>query len=345
MPLIVKLIPINLPHQYKYLPLKNNDIKNFIDIYIESPGYALFYKEAWMYCFCKSYLLQYTPTFTCVSNCYIINGFPITNLTDLKIIYNNYAESRTKQNKNIPYKKWFNILIDKKSDQLTIDQVLKSNFGCFEMKEIDGTIDDIIKIPGSLNLSIIFEYLYTKVIAAFIGRVIFTDDHFGNIAYISVDYTRSYTIKCNGCKYNFYMPPGKMIQFIDLERYVFNYSRYDIYTNDALKNINDSNFIKNIHMDIVRKSYNQNNYIFDKSMTSFQNIITKENFETSDEYIVMLKIITSNFVHDIKTFCQIMDTYLPKKYLVKPDNDNIYEYYIDLDNDLLRVINYDDVNK
>ena len=47
MPLIVKLVPFQLTHHYPYLPYST--IKNkqeFIWEYIESPGYALFIKEA-----------------------------------------------------------------------------------------------------------------------------------------------------------------------------------------------------------------------------------------------------------------------------------------------------------
>ena len=56
------------------------------------------------------------------------------------------------------------------------------------------------------------------------------------------------------------------------------------------------------------------------------------------EYEIMLQILTSPFIHDIKTFCQIMESNLPQKYLEPTTNTEIIEYYLDLDNNSLRVI-------
>jgi hypothetical protein len=345
MPLVIKLIPFQLPHHYQYLSINDNQKKEFIWAYIESPSYALFIKEAWMYCFSKNELLKYTPTFTCVSNCYIIEGLPIKGIDEILNIYKPYAQKRISAGKNLPYKKWFNILIDPNEDMSVKKEIITANYGCFEMRQIDGTLDDILTIPGSFNLSIVFEFLYTKIIAAFIGKIIFTDDHFGNVAFINVDYTRAYKIKCNGCNYFFYMPPGKMVQFIDLERYVFNYTRYDIYTNTALKSIPDSDFINtDRHLNEIKNSYLKNNFIFDKSLsTLLNNSFGETNFSDKTEYQIMLQILTSPFVHDIKTFCQIMEENLPQKYLIAPDSGQIEKYYLDLDDDSLRIINYDKV--
>lgn len=346
MPLIIKIIPFQLPHYYKYLPFPEEQKKEFIWKYIEVPSYALFIKEAWMYCFSKNELLKYTPTFTCVSNCYIIDGLPIKGLEELINIYIPFAQKRVSAGKKIPYKKWFNILIESDTDESIKQEIMNADYGCFEMKQIEGTLNELVNIPGSFNLSIIFEYLYTKVVTAFIGRIIFTDDHFGNVAYINVDYAREYKIKCNGCNYFFYMPPGKMVQFIDLERYVFNYSHYDIYTNTALKKLPESDFENaNKNLDEIRDSYIKNNYIFDKSLSSLlKNTFGAQNFSDKNEYQIMLQILTSPFVHDIKTFCQIMEENLPSKYLIKPESENIVEYYLDLDNDSLRIINFEDIN-
>lgn len=364
MPIIVKLIPFQLPHHYDYLPMSNKK-QEFILTYIEAPGYALFMKEAWMYCFSKNELLKYTPTFTCIANCYIINGLPVKKLESLASaakqpvripeklnaltnIYKVYANNRIAAGKKLPYKKWFNILLNPNSDQEIKESIMQADYGCFEMKQIEGTLDDIQNIPGSFNLSIIFEYLYTKLVAAFVGRIIFTDDHFGNVAFDTVNYARIYKIKCNGCDYTFYMPPGKMVQFIDLERYVFNYSQYDIYTNTALKSITENSskdFTKNSnvsnHFDRIKNQYKKNNYIFDKSLSELlSQSFNENNFDDPNEYKLMLQILTSPFVHDIKTFCQIMEANLPKKYLVPSENmPNVQEYYLDLDNDSLRVIN------
>lgn len=339
-PLIVKLMPFQFPHHYKYLPLEKEDKNYFIQTYMESPAYALFIKEAWMYCFSKNELAKYTPTFTCISNCYIINGFPTKNISELRNIYDIYANKRTSSGKKLPYKKWFDILVDPNSDPDMKQKIISSDYGCFEMQEIEGILDDIYHKSGTFNLSIIFEYLYTKLVAAFVGRIIFTDDHLGNVAFSTVDYIRAYRIKCNGCNYNFYMPPGKMIQFIDLERYVFNFSKYDIYTNTALQKIIQLEPVdKNKHMEKIKDSYKNNNYIFDKSLSSFlDKSFNEDNFDDKTEYKIMLQILTSPFIHDIKTFCQIMETNLPKNYLQNYDSNNIVEYYLDLDNDSLRVI-------
>jgi hypothetical protein len=342
MPLIIKIIPFELPHHYNYLDaISPGELNNFIWIYIESPSYALFIKEAWMYCFSKNHLAKYTPTFTCISNCYFIKGLPIKSMENLSEIYSLYAQKRISSNKKLPYKKWFNILTNPEAPSKLKEKIILSNYGCFEMKQIEKTLDDILDEPGMFDLSIIFEYLYTKVVSAFIGRIIFTDDHFGNVAYITVDYVRSYNIKCNGCNYVFFMPAGKMVQFIDLERYIFNFSQYDIYTNTALKSIPKEEYqLKNKHLDKIRNSYNDNNYIFDKTLSALlREPFGEKNFADATEYKIMLQILTSPFVHDIKTFCQIMESNLPNKYLVAPTKNTIVEYFLDLDNESLRIIN------
>lgn len=339
-PLIIKLIPLQFPQYYQYLQFLYQSRQSFIQKYIESPSYALFIKEAWMYCFSKNELLKYAPTFTCISNCYIINGLPIENLQALYNMYIPYEQKRRTVNKPPIYKKWFNILINPKQNIQLQKEIMTSDYGCFEMAQIEKTLEDIYNESGLFDLSIIFEYLYTKVVAAFIGRIIFTDDHFGNIAYRTVNYTRSYKIKCNGCNYFFYMPPGKMIQFIDLERYVFNFSRYDIYTNTALQNIPGTDFDNTVtNLNRIKKSYDKNEYIFDKSLSALLNkSFSEKNFSDVNEYKIMLKILTSPFIHDIKTFCQIMESNLPRKYLTAPNNITTVEYYIDLDDNSLRVI-------
>jgi len=345
MPLIVKFVPLEMPHQYKYLHLSNQ--KQFIKMYIESPGYALFLKEAWMYCFSKEELAKYTPTFTCIANCLIIDGFPF-DLNTITKMYQPFYEKRVNANKSLPYKKWFNILLENKKPEL-IQALLNAKYGCFEMQQIDGTLEDIVGKPKEINLSIIFEYLYTKIVAAYIGRIIFTDDHFGNVAFITVDYVREYEIKCNGLNYHFYMPPGKMVQFIDLERYVFNFSQYDIYTNTAFKSIPDSDYqTATPQFNRVKSSYLKNNYIFDKSLSALlDKSFNENNFEDESEYVIMLKILTSKFVHDIKTFCQIMFTNLPAKYQIKPTDTNtkIITYNLDLDDNSIRIIDQIAVEK
>lgn len=345
MPLIVKLVPFQLPHHYSYLPSIIKNKQEFIWEYIESPGYALFLKEAWMYCFSKNELSKYTPTFNCISNCYIVDGFPIQNLDNLTKIYREYSDKMVSKGKKLPYKKWFNILLDPNVSSIIKKNILNADYGCFEMKEIEGTLDDLMGISNSIDLAIVFEYLYTKVVSAYIGRIIFTDDHFGNVAYITVSYAREYTIKCNGCKYIFYMPPGRMVQFIDLERYIFNYSRYDIYTNTALSNIPNKDYdTNNNSLSRIRNYYQNNNYIFDKSLNAFlEKSMGPNNFVTPEEYQIMLQIITSKFIHDIKTFCQIMETNLPQKYLTKPSNIPTHGYYLDLDDESLRIINLSDI--
>ncbi len=53
MPVIVKIFPLEIPYHYEYLNIQPDF---FEKIYIETPLYALFIKEAWMYCFAKNKL-------------------------------------------------------------------------------------------------------------------------------------------------------------------------------------------------------------------------------------------------------------------------------------------------
>lgn len=194
-----------------------------------------------------------------------------------------------------------------------------------------------------IDLSFFFEYMYGKMVTAYVGKIIFTDDHFDNIAYVTVDYCRHYKIKCNGCDYHFYMLPGKMVQFIDLERYIFNYSKYDIYTNSALQRVPKNDFVKNSNLQKIKENYLRNEFIFDKGIFAFMDprVLYPESFADNTEYGIMINIFMDNFVYDIKTFCQIMSTYLPKKYMTRPKNCKVRDYYIDLDDDAIRIIDND----
>jgi hypothetical protein len=345
-PLIVKFIPLQFVHHYDYLP---EDFKNKTDIYkyIEAPSMALYYKEAWMYCFTKNHIKKYTPGFTCIGECNIIDGLPVLGsqpLNDIKILNDNFKIDRQSRGKKVPYKKWFEILTNDKYSLQLRTAILNMKYGSFEMMKIDGTLDDLID-ENKLDLSLIFEYLYSKVICAFIGRVIFTDDHFGNVAYRTVRHARHYHIKSKNIQYDFYMSDPNMIQFIDLERYVFNYGPFDIYTNSALKKVSDKDFNPNKFklndaFESIENTYKSNNYIFDKGISTLRNKkeVTSDNFIVSDEYYPMLDIINDSTFGYIDTFCVIMNKSLPNSYKTPPKNVRIEHYSIDLDDNSLRVI-------
>ncbi len=53
----------------------------------------------------------------------------------------------------------------------------------------------------------------------------------------------------------------------------------------------------------------------------------------------MINILSDNFVHDIRTFCQIMEYNLPKTYLISPlENIKIKHYNINFDDNNIREI-------
>lgn len=345
-PLIVKIVPLELPHHYQKIPSIRKSTDNlFIKEYIEIPSYALFIKEAWMYCFTKNYLEKYTPTFNCIGNCYFIDGLPINNLNNLREIYSSFIKNKISKDRHVSHKKWLNILLDSNPDNNNLrNKIVSSKYGCFEMKEIEHTLGDLLKYRNAFNLGMIFEYFYTKIVASFIGRIIFTDDHFGNVAYISVDYTRCYNVVCNDRQYTFYIPPGKMIQFIDLERYIFNFSNENVFTNVALKSIYTKkmkyyNNNPDTKVSKLIKNYMNNNFIYDKSISLLMSKhIGKRNFKDPTEYDLMLDIISNPLTYDIKSFFHLMNNVLPIIYLTKPMSDNIVEYYLDLDDDSTPVI-------
>lgn len=334
--LIIKLLPLELPYYNEYLPKSKNN-KNYIWNHIDAPSYALFLKEAWMYCFSKK-LMEYSPSFTCIANCYIISGFPIPNLKDFIKVVDNFTQTN-----KIGYKRWFEYLTKNPALQ---DEVMNLKFGCFEMAKIEGTFENIFN-KGKFTMALIFEYLYTKMVAATMGRIIFTDDHFENVAYVTVTYARVYKIKCNGCEYTFYIPKGKMVQFIDLERYVFNYTPYDIFTNAAemsvplediekwSKNVGNNEKVQN-RLLWVDTFYKSNTDISDKSVITFKKL-GRENFVDEIEYRSMLNILNNPFFGDNRTFAQICAMHLPDKYLnvkylnVSEQDAETRYFYIDLD--------------
>ena len=338
---IMKLMPLEVPHKYPLLQqqmqMSPRDLNTFIWDNIEAPNYSLFMKEAWLGCFSQQNLQKYTPAFTCVSDCYLIRGLPINSVKDLNSMIDDYDKSHRHP---LRMKDWLDAITNPQTKTRLAQEIYHSVWGCVEMEEIDETLDSMFVAGDPINLSLIFECFYTKLVSAFIGRIIFTDDHFENIGYITVDYSRVYNIKCNGCMYRFIMPPGKMIQFIDLERYVFNFSHYDIFTNAALRTIPDKNL--NYSQARINESYSITTH-HDKSLTGFlSQYVTATSFEDPEEYEIMHKILNSPFFHDIKTFPSIMDIHMPSKYRGSPVG-KYQEYHLDLDDDSLRVITLDQV--
>ena len=346
MPIIIKIVPLEFPHHIEHLALTNpKQLDAFVQTYINAPSYALFLKEAWMYCFSRTRLSHYVPTFTCIANCYLVKGLPISNVQGLTDSFKTFAQERVVRGVQVPYKKWFDILT-KSKDEAQVQGILNAKYGVFEMGQIEGTWKDMWTELGSFNLGMIFEYLYTKLVAAFVGRIIFTDDHLDNVGYVTVNHARAYHIKCNGCIYHFYIRSKRLVQFIDLERYVFNFSPYDIYTNAPLKHISASEYKSGKDIDTLRDSYKSNKYIMDKSIHSLRSHdMNATKFDDGTEYLIMRRLLASVFTYDIRTFCQIMDANLPSQYLTKPIDMPVTDYHLDLDDSKLRVIDMRSVYK
>ena len=334
--IIIKLFPLQFPHQYIHFPTNLLNMEYVVEN-IEAPSYALFYKEAWMYCFTSIYLQKYSPTYNCVADCKILNGIPFASVDELKDIYKEYTAHH-----KIPHKKWLEILVSDDDDEnnnedLPYETLVKNcKYGCFEMAEIDGTIMQLIKKNEKIDLGIIFEYLYSKLVAAYIGRIIFTDDHLDNVGYINVKKHRHYEITCNGCVYHFWIKNQFLVQMIDMERYIFNFSQYDIFSNHLLKYIPESEYKKsdklpsNIFVQ-HRINYLENNYIYDKGVES---ILEHLDSIQIDEKDLVEKILKDPFTFDVKLFCQNMQTYLPESYITPPEDDiQVLHYKINLDED------------
>ena len=331
---ISKVVPLQLPHTYQSIKSDTKYIWNNV----ESLNYATFLKESWMCCFSQQHLSKYTPCFACIGNCYIIKGLPVSSVDSFKKMVIEYDISNT-----FPIKrKWVNEILSPISE--TSKELYQSVYGCIESIEIEKTLYSLI-LAEKIDLAIIFECFYTKMIAAFVGRIILIDDHLDNIGYIIVDYSRVYNIKCNGSNYRFVMPPGKMSQFIDLERYLFNYSDQDTYSNKALRTIpinpNNKaqvNLRKNHSLiriwDFVPKDVLSSNFL--------SPFVNENNFEDPEEYGIMIQILDNLFTNNVKYFPQIMDTLMPEKYRKDPVGKSV-TYHIDLDDNGLRVIALDQV--
>lgn len=360
MPVIIKVIPLQFPHHYESLSwIPEKDRYKWIRMFVTAPNYALFLKEAWMCCFSKTHLAKYTPCFTCIANCNIVDGLPI-NLQELRASYAVNPGTIQKQiigDESIwPVKKWLSIIVDPNGSQEDILAITRAKYGCIEMDQVEGTLENLIHgrtaitqtglddfdytvVVPVLDLGIIFEYLYSKLVAALVGRIILTDDHFANIGYRTVDYARAYRIKSRGQTYAFYIRSTKLIQHIDLERYVFNFSPQDIYTNQRLRAAPlDSSSTQGL--DAVRDKYVRNNGINDKGINNFSALEVGA-FRDANEHKIILELLADPLIYNIHTFCRAMEAALPKSYLTSPTGMQVVEYYLDLDDDRLRVIDAD----
>lgn len=316
LPLVIKIVPIEFPHQAAYASrIPNIDVNRDI----ASPSLAIYFKEAFMYCFSKIYLQKYTPTFNCIAECKIISNFPIP-YDQFKALYIAYAEKRAAQGKPQFNKRWLAEYFERPQEFTNV------NFGIYEMSKIEGTFSDMYKKGELFNLGLIFEYFYTKLVSSVIGRIIFTDDHFGNVAYITVDYWRHYTVITGGIKFDWYIPPGRMVQFIDLERYVFNYSEYDLYTNTKLK-------AGDLPNNIVSNQYMYNSALIDKTVLNFLNIFNRhaEASVFAPDEVDYAKRIMSNAALGYNASFGLIFNDLPPRYKSRPQTGIIRDYQIVFD--------------
>jgi len=312
MPLIIKISPLKFPVQDMYAVKESDEISIGRDI--ESPNIAIYYKEAFMYCFTKQHLQQYCPTFNCIAECLITEGFLFEH-DEFVNMYAPYAEKRQKSGKKPFNKKWMN-------EYIAHPDIYKNQrFGIFELAQIEGTFMDIyetnqknINSKDRIDLGMIFEYFYAKLVSSVVGRVIFTDDHFGNVAYITVNYWRHYTIVSGGVKYEWYIPPGKMIQFIDLERYVFDLGETDVYTNAVLKK-------EDLENTPINNQYMSNNQLIDKIIYNFKNILKNGKPEIlfyQDEIDYIKNIIDNPLLGYNVSFGSVFARLPQIKYRIKP---------------------------
>lgn len=212
--------------------------------------------------------------------------------------------------------------------------------------------------PLKFSLSMLFEYLYAKLVCGVVGRIIFTDDHFDNIMYTHSDLPRKYLIKSGGTEYVFNATDRKMIQFIDVERYIFNGSSNLSFTNDILrqKYHNDKSNVlqRNMSKDFARhrRKYVKNDYIFDKGIYSFLDPreLPSFCFQSVQDYEIMTKILLDERLYHIDTFCEVLNQYLPvdMRSDTVQSSDTIQSsdaltYQIDLDDLNLSQIKHDDV--
>jgi hypothetical protein len=348
-PLITKLSPINYPHHNVQI-----DEKFFINDFIESPNLALYLKEAWMYCFTKNHLRKYVHTFACIGDCYLIKGFPVKDKNNLLELINEYQQ----RGKQIKFKRWFNTMLE--NNQVSNIILNDTVYGCFEMQIIDGTMTQLI-FNRKMSVEFLFEYLYTKLVCGVIGNIIFTDDHSDNIAFIKINWCRNYEIISKGKTYNFYINDEHMVQFIDLERYVFNYTPKKLYTNTGLKKVpietinniltpqiklNRVNEVSNF-LDF-KKSYDNNNYIFDKGLWSLNTLYLelKKSVNLNNNEVEIwnniLNIVNNSLIHEVDNFAEFMSKSVPDSMLRPPSNKEIVKYSINLDN-VNSVINSNDV--
>ena len=317
---ILKLMPLQLPHKYATIMKQSKLTLLQIEQYIEPLTYASFFREAWLCCFVQENLRRYTPCFVNTYNCYLMKGLPASSIDYLRDLIECYNDNHVDL---LFMKEWIIALNNPKADTQIADKIYRSIFGAIDMEEIDGTMDDLVIKGKSLDLSLIFEYLYTKIIVAFVGRIIFVDDHFGNIGYVTVDYAREYNIKCDGISYKFSMTGDKMLKIIDLEGYIFNRSQSDVFTVVALLDPSGNYWDKSIYQ-----------FLSDK--------VSEASFADPKEYEIMLKIFNDRDFGNIKSFPKIMNEYMPDRYRKDPISESV-RYDIDLDDNSLRVITLDQV--
>lgn len=261
--IIAKITPLQLKYQEKLLGVTD------YQTYVEAPLNAIFLKEAWMYCFAQNVLSKYVPTFACIRGSFITTSLPLGSVDNINKMLNAYESKKG----TIAPKVWFSNLVDRfPLEGTSKEEIINSEYGIFEMEKISGVMSHLIQ-QKSFTLALFFEYLISKVVAAKVGKVIFADDHFQNVAYTKLDNltTRCYTILQSGVEYKFYVQSDKMIKFIDLERYVFNVAQQEYYALSPMtEELSETKLVKNEDK-ITVEHLSTDKFLIDKMFVNLKN--------------------------------------------------------------------------
>ena len=86
------------------------------------------------------------------------------------------------------------------------------------MEKIDGTLSDLPN--DKFDCGVLFEYLYGKLVAFKLGKIIFTDQvNTGNCGFKIVDYCRKYTIHQSGTSLTIYIKNNYLVKIFDFDNF------------------------------------------------------------------------------------------------------------------------------
>lgn len=194
------------------------------------------------------------------------------------------------------------------------------NYGNIVMERIDGTLSDLP--DNKYDCGVLFEFLYGKLVAFKLGKIIFTDQvNTGNCGFKTVDYCRKYTIHHAGSILEIYVKNNYLVKIFDFDSFKLK-DKEDQYYSDISDIIPDGGGLYNY----------RNNFVGAANIITKQTTYFREKIRDTEKlaFIAILGEIRQSFLDNNQTarFLSIINRNIPADYKIPPPAGVVIKSYV-----------------